>query len=68
MAETENVLYFEGSAKTGEGVREAFSELIINAIRLRVCPPLKDIYMTFLLWLNEDFDDDLLQDAMELTV
>ena len=26
----------------------------------------KDIYMTFLLGINEDFDDDLLLDAMRL--
>ena len=27
--------------------------------------PLKDVYMQFLLWINDDFDDDLLMDAME---
>lgn len=26
----------------------------------------KDLYMTFLLEINEDFDDDLLMDAIEL--
>ena len=29
---------------------------------------LKDIYMDMLLHINEDFDDDLLQDAIELIV
>jgi hypothetical protein len=29
---------------------------------------LKDLFMCFLLALNDDFDDDLLQDAMELLV
>ena len=28
----------------------------------------RDVYMTLLLRLNEDFDDDLLQDAMEMLV
>ena len=28
----------------------------------------KDIFMTFLLAINEDLDDDLLQDAMDLLV
>ena len=28
----------------------------------------KDIFMTFLLAINEDLDDDLLQDAMNLLV
>jgi len=32
------------------------------------CIFLKDTYMTMLLHLNEDFDDDLLQDAMEMLV
>ena len=27
---------------------------------------LKEIYLTFLLYFNEDFDDDLLQDALEV--
>ena len=30
--------------------------------------PWKDIYMTFLLGIDEDLDDDLLQDAIELMV
>ena len=30
--------------------------------------PLKDIFMNFMLHLNEDFDDDLLQDAMSILV
>ena len=29
---------------------------------------LKDIYMDMLLHINEDFDDDLLQDSIELIV
>ena len=28
--------------------------------------PLKDQYMTFLLHLNEDFDDDLLLDSLDV--
>ena len=30
--------------------------------------PLKDIFIHFMLHLNEDFDDDLLQDAMSILV
>lgn len=28
---------------------------------------MKDIYLHLLLWLNEDFDDDLLFDCIEIT-
>ena len=28
----------------------------------------KEVYMSFLLHINEDFDDDLLQDSMQLLV
>jgi hypothetical protein len=30
--------------------------------------PTKEIYMMLLLHLNEDFDDDLLQDAIEALI
>ena len=30
--------------------------------------PQKDIYMNLLLHINEDFDDDLLQDTIEILV
>ena len=30
--------------------------------------PLKDVYMNFLLWINDDFDDDLLMDALGFLV
>jgi len=30
--------------------------------------PMKDLYMNMLLSINEDFDDDLLQDTMEILV
>ena len=33
--------------------------------RTRLCDP-KDLALHLLLHLNEDFDDDLLQDAMEI--
>lgn len=36
-------------------------ELICFAI-----PPIKDVYMQWLLHINEDFDDDLLQDTIDL--
>jgi len=29
---------------------------------------MKDLYMNMLLSINEDFDDDLLQDTMEILV
>jgi len=30
--------------------------------------PMQDLYMNMLLSINEDFDDDLLQDTMEILV
>jgi hypothetical protein len=36
------------------------------ALKKMTPAPLKDLYMTFLLSLNDDFDDDLLQDAIGL--
>ena len=35
-------------------------------IQVRSHFPLKDRYMLMLLHINEDFDDDLLQEAIEL--
>ena len=29
---------------------------------------MKDLYMNMLLFINKDFDDDLLQDTMEILV
>jgi hypothetical protein len=59
----------EVSAKTGKNVEETIREFIIKIIRSKVdCMSLKDTYMMMLLHINEDFDDDLLQDAMETLV
>ena len=38
----------------------------IVKVQLRQLAELKDIHMNFLLDMNEDFDDDLLMDAIEL--
>ena len=37
-------------------------------VKLRKTRPflLKEVYMLFMLYLNEDFDDDLLLDAMDI--
>ena len=39
-----------------------------KAIKVRIIGmfSLKDVYMSFLLFLNEDFDDDLLSDGLEI--
>jgi hypothetical protein len=39
--------------------------LEITVSRGQVFRP-REIFLQLLLWLNEDFDDDLLQDAIEL--
>ena len=44
------------SAKSG-------SEIIVT--KKKICS-IKDSYLMWLLHLNEDFDDDILQDSMEL--
>jgi hypothetical protein len=57
------------SAKTGQNVRETFRKFIRKIIESKVdVIPLKDLYMNMLLCVNEDFDDDLLHDAMEMLV
>jgi hypothetical protein len=38
-------------------------EMLVRVRRMMVK---KEVYLQFLLHLNEDFDDDLLQDALEL--
>ena len=55
------------SAKSGLKVESALSNLIFETVihKTKIFP-VKDIYMTFLLGLNDDFDDDLLQDAIEI--
>jgi hypothetical protein len=57
------------SAKTGLNVEEAVAGFVLEIARERVeAVELKDLYLWFLLGLNEDFDDDLLQEAQELLV
>jgi hypothetical protein len=57
------------SAKTGQNVRETFRNFIRKIIESKVeVIPLKDLYMNMLLCVNEDFDDDLLQDAIQMLV
>ena len=41
-----------------------FSGLLTRAVVKKVELPMKDIYMSLLLRLNEDFDDDFLRDAI----
>lgn len=58
--------WHEVSAKTGanelkEYLHDFASREVIRGMRL----PMKEVYMSYLLHLFEDFDDDLLQDAME---
>ena len=61
--------FAEVSAKTGENVKEVLDGFFFEVVRERVrLVEMKDEYMTMLLGLNEDFDDDLLQDAMEMLV
>ena len=57
----------EVSAKTGLNINKAmtkFAEETLESKAIHV--PARDIYMNFLLFLNEDFDDDLLSDVIHL--
>ena len=59
--------FSEVSAKTSENVEKTMNEFIVRTAKRKAhILPLKEIYMTFLLRLNEDFDDDLLFDAISI--
>ena len=61
--------FAEMSAKNGENVEEALSGFVLEILKDRVkLVEMRDVFLTMLLRLNEDFDDDLLQDAMEMLV
>ena len=65
LAKEHNMIFMEVSAKTGENVDKAMNKLLDEIVRKEVeIIPMKDIFMTFLLHLNDNFDDDLLQDAI----
>ena len=67
LAKKYKMQFAEVSAKTGSNVNRAIDDLVEGIVRgqLNVLP-WKDIYMQWLLFLDEDCDDDLLQDAMEI--
>jgi hypothetical protein len=54
------------SAKTDHNVKEAINGLIVTVLKEKIVLPLKSAFLSFLLHINEDFDDDLLQEAIEL--
>ena len=57
------------SAMTGDNVEEAVTNFSYEIVKEKVrLIPMKDEYMMMLLSLNEDFDDDLLQDAIGMLV
>jgi hypothetical protein len=57
------------SAKTGEKVDRVLTDFIVSlAAQKRTIGLLKDGYLSLLLALNDDFDEDLLLDAMGLLV
>ena len=59
------MIFMEVSAKTGQNLDKAMNKLLGEIVRKEVeTIPMKDIYMAFLLHLNDNFDDDLLQDAI----
>ena len=69
MAKKFNMKFAEVSAKTGDNIHETLDKFIFDVAKKYIVPvELKDIFMTFLLLLNENFDDDLLQDALEMLV
>ena len=57
--------FAEVSAKTNDNLERAMNEFLYEIVKEKV-KVLKDIYMNFLLFLNEDFDDDLLFDAISM--
>jgi hypothetical protein len=69
FAAKEELYFEEASAKTGLNVEKAIASYAWEIARKQVdiIDP-KDLYLHFLLELNEDFDDDLLQEALELLV
>jgi hypothetical protein len=59
---------YKGFSETNTFIRiryESFNIMSIRVTRL-FDYTMKEIMMFFLLHLNEDFDDDLLQDAIEI--
>ena len=67
MAQKYGMQFEEVSAKTGNSVARALDSFIERIVKKKKrLLPWKDIYMLWLLSLNEDFDDDLLQDAVEM--
>jgi hypothetical protein len=61
--------YAEVCVKSFDQVNRVIESLLL-AIVLQTLEAveMKDVFMCFLLTLSKDFDDDLLQDAMELLV
>ena len=49
------------SAKTGGGVEKTFKKILENTVESVIeTVQLKDIYMVFMLHIDENFDEDLL--------
>jgi hypothetical protein len=61
--------YTEINSNVEQNVQSVMKDFIESTAKAEVKTiPLKDIYMAFLLALNEDFDDDLLFDAIDMMV
>ena len=59
--------FIQIDARDNKSVLKMMNEVFDQLVGLQVKKaPLKDIYMFFLLAINKDFDDDLLQDIIEL--
>ena len=58
--------FAEVSAKTRQNLDKSMDDFILGIAGRRKVASLKDIHMNFLLSLSEDFDDDLLLDAILL--
>ena len=58
------------SAKKDDNISvlEEMACVVARKKSLKTRLPLRDIYLSFLLELNEDFDDDLMQDATKILV
>ena len=61
------MMFSQISAKTKENFEETLNKFVFEVVKEHIrLAPMKDIFMTFLLELNEDFDDDLLLDVIRM--
>ena len=63
LANLHKMIFAEVNVRTREA-EEVLGRRMMEVVRTTTKIPLRGFYMHLLLWLNEDFDDDLLQDVI----